>query len=88
MSKLDTGIEQESIPFYLTKSEKDFKTLEIKYTLSGSIFKLQLPIFKEGSPEEFLHFIHEFTQAKNKLGYGNSQKLESGLEQLIQGNVC
>ena len=87
MSELDAGIERETIPFYPTKLERDIKTLEIKYTLSGSIFKLQLPIFKEGSPEEFLHFIHEFTQAKNKLGYGSSQKLESGLEQLLQGNA-
>ena len=87
MSELDTGIERETIPFYPIKSERDIKTLEIKYTLSGSTFKLQLPIFKEGSPKEFLHFVHEFTQAKNKLGYSSSQKLESGLEQLLQGNA-
>ena len=65
MSELDTGIGRENIPFYPIKSERDVKTLDIKYTLSGSTFKLQLPIFKEGSPEEFLHFVHEFTQAKN-----------------------
>ena len=87
MSELDAGIERETIPFYPTKLERDIKTLEIKYTLSGSVFKLQLPIFKEGSSEKFLHFIHEFTKAKNKLGYGNSQKSESGLEQLLQGNA-
>ena len=87
MSELDTGIERETIPFYSTKSETNIKFLEIKYTLSGSTFKLQLPIFKEGSPEEFLHFLHEFTQARNKLGYTNAQKLESGLEQLLQGNA-
>ena len=87
MSELDAGIERETIPFYLTKTDKDLKTLEIKYTLSNSLFKLQLPIFKEGTPEEFLHFIHKFTQAKSKLGYNSSQKLESGLEQLLQGNA-
>ena len=87
MSELDTGIERETIPFYSTKTETNTKFLEIKYTLSGSTFKLQLPIFKEGLPEEFLHFLHEFTQARNKLGYTNAQKLESGLEQLLQGNA-
>ena len=61
MSELDTGIERETIPFYPTKAERDSKSLEIKYSLSGSTFKLQLPIFKEGSPEDFLHFIYEFT---------------------------
>ena len=87
MSELDTGIERETIPFYSTKSEGDTKSLEIKYSISGSTFKLQLPIFKEGLTEDFLNFIHKFTQAKNKLGYGNGQKLESGLEQLLQGNA-
>ena len=66
MSELGTGIERETITFYPTKSERDLKTLEIKYTLSGSAFKLQLPIFKEGSPEEFLHFVHKISKAKNK----------------------
>ena len=87
MNEVDTGIERETIPFYSTKSEGNPKFLEIKYTLSGSTFKLQLPIFKEGSPEDFLHFLHEFTQARAKLGYTNAQKLESGLEQLLQGNA-
>ena len=87
MSELDTGIERETIPFYQAKSDKDHKSLKIKYTLSNSVFKLQLHIFKEDMPEEFLHFIHEFTQAKSKLGYNSSQKLESGLGQLLQGNA-
>ena len=55
--------------------------------MSGSTFKLQLPVFNEGRPKEFLHFIHEFEQAKGKLGYNSGQKLESGLEQLLQGNT-
>ena len=83
MCELDTGIEQETIPLYQTKSDKDFKPLKIKSTLSNSVFKLQLGIFKEGTPDEFLHFIHEFTQAKSNLGFNSSQKLESGLEQLL-----
>ena len=55
--------------------------------MSGSTFKLQLPVFNEGTPEEFLHFIHEFEQAKGKLGYNSGQNLESGLEQLLQRNA-
>ena len=87
MYVLSKIIKSSTFPFCPTKSDKDLKTLEIKYTLSNSVFKLQLPIFTEGTPEEFLHFIHEFTQAKSKLGYSSSQKLESGLEQLLQGNA-
>ena len=75
------------IPFYPDKDRKNFKTIEIKYSIPGSTFKLQLPVFKEGTAEEFLHFIHEFLEAKGKLGYGTCQKPQSGLEQVLQGNA-
>ena len=42
----DTGIEKETLSFYPTHTENEIKTIEIKYTLSGSSFKLQLPTFK------------------------------------------
>ena len=83
----ELGIEKESISFYVNSESKNIKTLEIKYTLSGSSFKTQLPIFREGNAEEVLNFLYEFNQAKTKLGYTNHQKLESGLEQLLQGNA-
>ena len=79
MRELDLYIERERILFYPVDSDTNLKILEIKYTMSGSSFKLQLPIFKEGSPEEFLHFLHKFAQAKQKLGYTSCQKLESGM---------
>ena len=47
----------------------------------------QLQIFKGGKAEEFLRFIYKFDHAKNKLGYNTYQKLESGLEQLLQGTA-
>ena len=87
MNESDSGIEKEIISFYPDKEKKHPKTIEIKYTISGSTFKLQLPVFNEGSAEEFLHFIHEFLEAKSKLGYNTVQKLESGLEQVLQGNA-
>ena len=52
MNNTVIGIEKEAIPFTLPANEVQPKTLEVKYTLSGSIFKMQLPIFKEGSAEE------------------------------------
>ena len=87
MNKSDAGIEKESIPFLQTYDLSSTKTLEIKFAISGSQFKTQLPIFREGSPEEFLNFLYEFSQAKGKLGYSNGSKLESGFEQLLQGNA-
>ena len=59
----------------------------MKYTISGSGFKTQLPFFKGGSAEELLRFLNEFQGAKAKLGYTNYQKLESGIEQLLQGTA-
>ena len=82
----DTGIEKETISFYPTEASLP-KSIEIKFTLSGSTFKLQLPIFNQGPAEEFLHFLHEFEAAKTKLGYNTCQKLESGIGQLLQGNA-
>ena len=60
MSEVDSGIEKETISFYPDKTNRNYKNIEIKYTISGSTFKLQLPVFNEVTPEEFLHFIHEF----------------------------
>ena len=87
MNEMDAGIEKESIPFGSPQNLSTLKTLEIKFSLSGTIFKTQLPIFREGSPEEFLNFLNEFSQAKTKLGYTNYIKLESGFEQLLLGNA-
>ena len=87
MNESDAGIEKESIPFIPTYQLSNVKTLEIKFAISGSSFKTQLPIFREGSPEEFLNFLYEFSQAKTKLGYTTHSKLESGFEQLLQGNA-
>ena len=84
MNKAELGIEKESISFYPDQDTKSNKTLEIKFTLSGSSFKTQLPIFREGNAEQLLVFLYKFNQAKNKLGYTNHQKLESWLEQLLQ----
>ena len=86
MVNTDSCIEKEIITFYSNQEEKETKTIEIKYTLSGSYFKLPFPIFKQGNAKEFLHFLHEFLQAKTKLGYNTCSKLESGIEQLLQGN--
>ena len=87
MNEAELGIEKEAISFYPDHDTKSNKTLEIKFTLSGSSFKTQLPIFREGNAEQLLDFLYEFNQAKQKLGYTNHQKLESGLEQLLQGNA-
>ena len=86
-NKADTGIEKETIAFYQASPNTEPKTVEIKFTLSGSAFKIQLPTFKQGNAEEFLHFLHEFFEAKNKLGRNTCPKLQSGLEQLIKGNA-
>ena len=87
MSEADTGIEKETIAFYPSTPNSEPKTVEIKFTLSGSAFKTQLPIFKQGNAEEILHFLHEFSEAKTKLGYNTCPKLQSGLEQLLKGNA-
>ena len=87
MKDADTGIEKEIISFIPSYDKSKTKYMEIKYTLSNSTFKTQLPIFMEGSPEELLHFLYEFNQAKTKLGYSTYQKLDSGFEQILQGNA-
>ena len=87
MNETDTGIEKESIPFVPTYDLSNIKTLEIKFAISGSSFKTQFPIFREGTPEEFLNFLYKFSQAKSKLGYTTHSKLESGFKQLLQGNA-
>ena len=75
MSEADTGIEKETIAFYPSTTITEPKTVEIKFTLSGSSFKIQLPTFKQGTAEEFLHFLHKFSEAKTKLGYNTCPKL-------------
>ena len=54
--------------------------MEVKYTIAGSGFKTQLPVFKGGSAEELLQFHNGFQSAKSKLGYTSYQKLEGGIE--------
>ena len=83
----DHGIEKEAIPFIPSDETKKPSYIEVKYTISGSGFKTQLPVFKGGSTEELLRFLNEFQGAKSKLGYSNFQKLESGIEQLLQGTA-
>ena len=61
MNKSELGTEMQSISFYSSPDTKNDKTLEIKYTLSGSLFKTQLPIFREGSTEEVLISSMNFT---------------------------
>ena len=87
MNESELGIKKESILFYSIQDSKTIKTLEIKFALSRSSFKTKLPIFREGNVEELLHFFYKFDQSKTKLGYITHQKLESGLEQLLQGNI-
>ena len=84
---LDQGIEKESISFIPSEEIKKPSYMEVKYTIAGSGFKTQLPIFKGGSAEEFLRFLNEFQNSRSKLGYTNHQKLESGIEQLLQGTA-
>ena len=83
----DQGIEREAILFLPPTEKLKTSFLEVKYTISESTFKTQLPIFKGGTAEEFLRFIYEFEHAKNKLGYNTYQKLKSGLEKLLQGTT-
>ena len=80
----DHGIEKEYISFIPSEEIKKLSYMEVKYTIAGSGFKTQLPIFnKEGSAEEFLRFLCKFHNSKTKLRYTNYQKLESGIEQLL-----
>lgn len=87
MNETNTGIEKEAISFLAPTPTTQPKTLEVKYEITGSTFKTQLPIFKSGTAEEFLHFLHDFNQARQRLGYSSYQKLESGIEQLLQGTA-
>ena len=80
----DQGIEREAIPFLPPTEKSKTSFLEVKYTISDSTFKTQLPVFKGGTAEEFVQFIYEFEHAKNKLGYNTYQKVKIGLEQLLQ----
>lgn len=83
----DSGIEKEIIPFLPSSDKQTPQFLEVKYSIANTQFKKQLPIFKGGSAKELLYFLHEFTSAKSKLGYNSYQKLESGLEQLLQSTA-
>ena len=83
----DHGIEKEAIPFIPSDDIKKPSYIEVKYIISGSGFKTQLPIFKGGSADELLQFLNEFQGKKSKLGYTTYQKLKSGIEQLLQGTA-
>ena len=83
----DQGIEREAIPFLPSTEKQKNSFLEVKYTISDSTFKTQLPIFRGGSADDCLRFLYEFENSKSKLGYTTYQKLESGLEQLLQGTA-
>ena len=80
----DHSIEKESISFIPTEESQKPSYIEVKYMISGSGFKTQLPIFKGGSAEDLLRFLNEFQSARSKLGHTNYQKLESGIKQLLQ----
>ena len=67
----DHGIKKESISFILIEESQKPSYIEVKYTISGSGFKTQLPIFKGGSVEDLLRFLNEFQSARTKLGYTN-----------------
>ena len=56
----DQGIEKEAISFIPSEEIKNPSYLEVKYTIAGSGFKTQLPIFKGGSAKELLRFLNEF----------------------------
>ena len=81
------GTEREAIPFLPPTDKSKTSFIEVKYIISDSTFKTQLTVFKGGSVEKFLRLIYEFEHAKSKLGYNTYQKLESGLEQLLQGTA-
>ena len=83
----DHGMEKEAIPLIPANEITKPSHIEVKYTISGSGFKTQLPVFTGGSAEELLRFLNKFQGAKNKLGYTTYQKLESGIEQLLQGTA-
>ena len=80
MREARTGIEKKAIPFFPT-GKSSTKFLQDKYILTRSTLKTQLSIVLEGIAAKVLHFLYEFNQAKQKLGYSNYQKLENGLEQ-------
>ena len=56
MNNTDTDFGMKSISFFPKDTSDITKILEVKYTCSGITFKTQLPIFKEGNAEEFLHY--------------------------------
>ena len=86
MNEIDTSIEREAISFFPNLSYVNLKSLEIKFTISGPTFKIQLSVFKEVTPEELLHLLQEFSQTKTKFRHTIYSKFESGLE-LVQGNA-
>ena len=67
MSEANTGIEKETISFNPTHNQSQGKILEIKYTITDSTFKTQLPVFQEGTTDELLHFLYEFNQARSEI---------------------
>lgn len=84
MNDADTGIEKEAVSFGPLPDTPNQKILEVKYTISGSSFKTQSPMFEGGTAEDLLHFLYKFNQTQTRLGYTTHQKLESSIEQLIK----
>ena len=87
MSEADDGIEKETISFGSVTDRSTHKTLEIKHTISGNIFKTRLPLFQNENAEDILHFLYEFEQVRTKLGCTPQQNLESDIEQLLKGTA-
>ena len=81
----DSGIEQETNPLIPDYEKSKIKLVDLKYTIGNSNFKSQLPSFSKGTAEEFLNFLHEFNQEKQKLGFTTYAKIKGELEQLLQG---
>ena len=60
------------------------KTIPIKYNdMQGNEYKTYAPIFKGGRAEEFLHFVREYLDLCDKVGYNNFEAKAKVLEYLL-----
>jgi len=50
------------------------------------MFRKKFPLFEEGTPEEFLHFLQGFNDRSRKVGYTTGPLRHNGFEQLSTGN--
>ena len=73
------------IPLTPDYKKKDVKHITIKYEIDELSFKAQVPLFENGTAEEFLTFLIEFKDASSKIGYNTGPKRHSGFEQLLNG---